>query len=353
MSGHGLGAQRGLLPPGGRCGVVWNATTHPLVPGGLRPTLPPMRWRRWAIGVLGVVTILLLAAWLALPRIVAGVVNRELPRDFGDGVCAQRVLVGAVDPVDLQLSLPRSWVLARVQEQGHAVPWWASPLLRPGLTATGRWRNAELAADFAWAVTLTRAETPRLDAALPAAWVNRRLAEASRSHPDDAIRWTYALAPGSTATVAEPALVSDTRVVWRVPTAATGTMTAWLGDASCTVAVDELTGVIELIATRAAGAGADDWQFHGDVTIATCRHRVLECNSDLLRLAATNLSGVLELVLTERLSAENMRDLTLPEGFPLDLIGELVLTDAPLPPLAAANDATPRPPVPLPPGSRP
>lgn len=292
---------------------------------------------------------LLLAAWLAAPLVVAGIANQSLPRDLDEGVRVQRVLVGASESAEIHLAIPRSWAVAQSRDRGHAVPWWAGLLVRPGMSVTGRWRDSALAADFAWTVSLVRSGTPRLDLALPAPWINQRLAEASRSHPADAMRWTYTLAPGSTLTLAEPATVSAERIVWHLPAAATGMMTAWLGESSCTVAVDELTGVIDLIAENVAG----DWRFHGEVTIATCRHRVLSSDSDLLSLAAANLSGVLQLVLNERLSAPNMRDLGLPEGFPLDLVGELVLTDAPLPPLPATNDATPRPPVPLPPGSRP
>lgn len=331
------------------CGLCIESGGRPLAADGDRPTLPPMRWRRWVIGLIVVLAALLLAAWLAVPYVVASVVNQSLPRDLGEGVRVQRVHVGAPEPTEVHLSVPRPWAFTQVRDRGHAVPWWAGLLVRPGLSATGRWRDRELAADFAWAVTVVRRGEPRLDLAVPAPWINQRLAEANRSHPADVARWTYTLNPGSTLTLPEPATVDPDRIVWHLPAAATGVMTAGLGDYSCTVAVDELTGVIDLIAQRVAGT----WQFRGEVTIATCRHRVLACDSPLLRLAATNLRGVLQVLFNERLSAANMRDLTLPEGFPLELIGALVVTDAPLPPLPAANDATPRPPVPLPPGSRP
>ncbi len=318
------------------------------------------------------------AVWLGLPYGLAFAANQRLPQTLGHGVEVQRVSVGTPPAAPIALSVPRPWLVEHLQ---HAkVPWPTWPI-RVGLTAHGTWRDDDL--DFAWTATVVAAGLPRADLALGAAWVNQRMAAASRSRPDDYLRWKYHLDPGSVVRVDQPPTVVGDQVTWQCTYSVAGEMTAWLDNQACQVRIDSATGTVEVTATRAAtdsggsgGSGSvqsgDFTHFSGLATVATCEHHIVSCTSSILRLAAENAGGVIAVLLNERLTAENLEEVMVPAQFPLDLVGAVVLTDAPLapspaqpgtvdvpvskpalPPTPAANDAAPRPPRPLPAGSHP
>jgi|GEM_PF-6279342 len=320
-----------------------------------------MRWRRM-VGISGIALVALAGAgWLALPYGVAFVANQRLPQTLAHGVEVQRVSVGSPPAAPIALTLPRPWLLEQLRRE--EVPWPTWPI-RAGLTAHGSWRDADL--DFAWTANVVTAGLPRVDLALGAAWVNQRLAAASRSRPDDYLRWKYHLDPGSVVQADQPPTVEGDHITWQCTFAVAGEMTAWLDTQQCQVRIISATGTVVLTARRVPGDRSDSGDFThftGLATVATCEHHIVACDSLILRLAAENAGGVIAVFLNERLTAENMDELILPAQFPLDLVGTLRLTDAvvaappavkpALPSSPAANDAAPRPPRPLPAGSHP
>ncbi len=75
----------------------------------------------------------------------------------------------------------------------------------------------------------------------------------------------------------------------------------------------------------------------------TCESRIVHSDSAMLTLAAKNLGAVIQLLINERLRAENLENIRIPNEFPAECHVNVRLTDDPLPVLPPADDAASSP----------